>query len=867
MTILAIDGNSIVNRAFYGIKLLSTKDGRFTNGIYGFLNILLSLLESEQPDAVAVAFDLRAPTFRHRQYAEYKAGRKGMPDELASQIEPLKDILRLMGYAVIEQEGYEADDILGTLVELSGRRGDKCIIATGDRDSLQLVSEKTNVLLASTQMGRPQTMRYDTQKILEDYGVTPPQLIDIKALQGDSSDNIPGVKGVGAKTAGELIGRFGTLDNLYENIDSPDIKQSVRQKLEADRDMAYLSRSLGTICREVPLNAEYDSYKTAPMDKNALSAALAGLEMFRIIDRLKLPLVQSSPAASESADVPPQPEQTDDISQFMSGRVAVAVTDGKAALATHTHAGLFDIAEAAAVLGNPDIQKTVHDTKATLHALCGTLRGDTLLCGVCFDVSLAAYLLNPSAGDYSALRLAGEYSVLLPESAAVPDAEPTLFDLAADEPGHDSLINDAVRTFFLSAHMEELVEKAEMSALLHDIEIPLAYVLYDMESLGFGIDREGLAAFGRELKTEIDTLEAEIYELIGYSFNLNSPKQLGEALFEKLGLPSGRKTKSGYSTDAEVLEGLREHHPCVDKLLSYRQLVKLKSTYCDGMLKVIAPDSRIHSTFNQTETRTGRISSIEPNMQNIPVRTARGAELRRFFTAGEGKLLADADYSQIELRVLAHISGDKNMIEAFQTDADIHTLTAAQVNRVSPEEVTPAMRREAKAVNFGIVYGIGAFSLAKDLGISRARAEDYIEGYLQTYSGVREYMRLSIQQAKERGYSVTMFGRRRYLPELSASNANIRNYGERVARNMPIQGTAADIIKIAMICVHSRLKEELPEARLILQVHDELIVETPEEFSDKVCKLLQEEMQKAVNLTILLKADAKSGKTWYNAKG
>ena len=842
MKLLALDGNSIINRAFYGIKLLTTKDGRYTNAVYGFINILNRLTETEKPDGIAVAFDLKKPTFRHKMYSEYKAGRKGMPEELAQQLPVMKEWLTLAGYTCIECETYEADDILGTLASLCEKNGDECVIATGDRDSLQLISDSTRVLLAATKMGKPEIINYDKAALFEKYGLTPPEMIELKSLMGDSSDNIPGVAGVGEKTATDLISRFHSIDYIYENLDTLDIKDGVRKKLESGKESAYLSRELGTICKEAPINGDISSYKTRPRDNAGLSRLMTSLEFFKLMEKMGITpdstdvrtALDFSDAKKFTVTKECTPIDTADI-YIEDGRYYL-VFDGKVAV----------IAEETLenILNNGDIKKRVYDYKNLYKAHPET-------CGVVFDAMLAAYLINPSASSYSADRLISEYATPIPEI----------------ERDIDGAIKNACLFSVCCDRLEKELKETNQRKLLDEIELPLAKVLGDMELCGFLVDIKGLEDLSKELGGRIEVIEKEIYSLVGYEFNLNSPKQLGVALFEKLGLPAKKKTKSGYSTNAEVLESLRYAHPAVGLLLEYRQLAKLKSTYADGLQECVAKDGRIHSTFNQTEARTGRISSLEPNLQNIPVRTAEGRRLRGYFTAPAGRVLCDADYSQIELRVLASIANDKNMIDAFRSGTDIHTVTASQVFGLPIDMVTPELRSRAKAVNFGIVYGIGAFSLSKDIGVTRAEADSYIKNYLATYPWVAKYMEKTIEDAKRDGFVTTLYGRRRRLPELSSSNGNLRAFGERAARNAPIQGTAADIIKLAMIRVFERLKTDVPNARLILQVHDELIVECDEKDSEKVCSLLETEMENAADLAVRLTADAHSGKTWLEAKG
>ncbi len=854
MRLLVLDGNSILNRAFYGIKLLTTKDGLFTNGIYGFLTMLGKIESDTEPQAVAIAFDMHAPTFRHKAYDGYKAKRKGMPDELAQQMPLLKELLHDLGYKTVECEGFEADDILGTLADACERTENECVIATGDRDSLQLVTQKTFVRLVTTKFGQTLTTLYTPEKVREDYGVTPKQMIDLKAIQGDSSDNIPGVAGIGPKGATELISAFGSLDGVYENLESETIKAATRKKLAEGKESAYLSYFLGTIVKNAPVDLDVEHYRRSPIDLKNARALMTKLELFSLMEKL-LPAESAPAEPAASKDALPD---------------VLVYEDGAAVLTK-----LFDFGRADFVFDADEngisrfvflIGKTLFDVKyddAFFRAFCAlpvpkrTVSvkplykaaddlGVELEC-ITMDLELAAYLINPSSNNYSPLRLAAQYSLEAP-----------LFE--------DVRCREAAVIGALSDRLLKDLRENGQEKLFYEIELPLARVLAAMEHTGFAVDRAGIAAYGEKLKAEIAALQEEIWTLSGCEFNINSPKQLGETLFEKLRLPHGKKTKSGYSTNAEVLEGLR-YEPVVDAILRYRALAKLNSTYCEGLLKVVSADGRIHSNFNQTETRTGRISSTEPNLQNIPVRTAQGRELRRYFIAEEGCVLVDADYSQIELRVLAHVANDENMIESFRSGEDIHRSTAAQVFSMPEEMVTSEMRSRAKAVNFGIVYGIGAFSLSKDIGVSRKEAEQYIENYLEHFSGVRDYLERSVSLARERGYAETIFGRRRYLQELSSSNFNLRSFGERVAKNMPIQGAAADIIKIAMIRVFERLKKENLRTRLILQVHDELIVEAPEEEAERAAAILTEEMEGAVSLRVPMIADSSIGKTWYDAKG
>ena len=817
MKLLVLDGNSILNRAYYGIKILTTKNGQYTNAIYGFLTTFRRLLDESSPDAVAVAFDLKAPTFRHKAYDGYKSNRKGMPEELASQLQPLKEIITALGFRIVTCEGFEADDILGTLAKKCTDEGFECMIATGDRDSLQLVSPTVSVRIATTKFGKPEVTLYDEDKIMEVYGVKPRQLIDIKAIQGDTSDCIPGVAGIGEKGAKDLISRFGSLDYIYENLDTIDVKPGIRNKLTAGRDSAYLSYMLGTISTQAPIDTDINGYIPGNCDKTAAASMMAEYELFSLMEKWGLSGEDIANAAAAA-----EPVQDD--------RKLEVVSD--ADTANSFTADFQSFAEK--LLSDGSIKKRTHDCKSIFAAADSAgYKAE----GIVFDTMLAAYLLNPNSKDYSLGRLCGEYAVNPLETNSKTGIEG--FIPLADK---------------LSAEIDD----KQQTKLLTEIELPFAEVLASMENTGFAVDRQGIYDYGEGMKDEIERLRKSICDQVGYEFNINSPKQLGSALFEKLMLPAKKKTKSGYSTNAEVLEELRNVHPVIGEILEYRTLTKLKSTYCDGLLKVIGADGRIHSSFNQTETRTGRISSTEPNLQNIPVRTQRGKELRRFFIAKEGCMLVDADYSQIELRVLAHISGDEAMIGAFREEKDIHTSTAAKVFNLPEEMVTPALRSRAKAVNFGIVYG--------DIGVTRKEADTYIKDYLRLYSGIDRYMNNTVEQAKKDGFVTTMFGRRRYLPELAASNHNLRAFGERVARNMPIQGTAADIIKIAMIKVYDRLRKENMRSRLILQVHDELIVEAPEDEAQKAAAILSEEMQGAAALAVPLTADAGVGKTWFDAK-
>ncbi len=836
MKLLIIDGNSIINRAFYGIKILTTKKGVFTNGIYGFVRILQRLKEAENPDGIAVAFDLKAPTFRHKMYAGYKAGRHPTPPELLSQIPLLKELLDYMGCHVISLEGFEADDILGTLSFAAEKAGHTAVISTGDRDSLQLISDNTRVLLATTKMGKPEIINMDKAALKEKYGLTPNEMIELKALMGDASDKIPGVRGVGEKTATELIKTFHTIDNLYENLESDVIKPAVKEKLIADRENAYLSKTLGTIVKDAPINTNIEDYLQKPVNKEKLIPMLRELEFYKMLEELgeETEAVKTETAKTEKALSP-------------NGIAFYNINENKTEVSFCAENGYGTVSF-------EDFINTVKETPKTviLHGakdIYRTLKSKNYTPSVIgFDTEIAAYLLEPSLSSYEFSRIAEHYVTV--KVTAETENEQT-----------------AVKGYLLYKKLlDELTEKGEKD-LLFNIEMPLTLVLADMESTGFLLDKDGLTNMGNTLSARIAELETEIYSFADETFNINSPKQLGVILFEKLMLPAKKKTKSGYSTNAEVLEDLKDYHPIIPSILEYRTLAKLKATYCEGLLSKMESDNTVHTTFIQTEARTGRISSAEPNLQNIPVRRNEGKKLREFFIARNGNVLLDADYSQIELRVLASMANDTEMIKAFNNGVDIHTLTAGEVFNLPPDMVTPVLRSRAKAVNFGIVYGIGAFSLSKDIGVTRKEADSYIKGYYELYKGIKKYMQNVTETAKEQGFVTTLFGRRRYLPELNSSNGMLRAFGERVARNMPIQGTAADIIKIAMINVYNRLKAEKVNAKLILQVHDELIVESAKEEAPKAAKIMQEEMENAAKLQVKLLAEVGSGENWLKAKG
>ena len=869
MKLMILDGNSIINRAFYGVRLLSTKDGVYTNAIYGFLNILERLRADEQPDALCVAFDLKAPTFRHLAYDGYKATRHPMPEELAMQMPLMKEVLGAMNIPIYECEGWEADDILGTAGEICAREGADCVIVTGDRDSLQLVTDRVTVKLVTSKSGQTITTNYTPDVFHAEYGFDPVRLVDLKSLMGDSSDNIPGVAGIGPKTATSLLLEYGTLDGIYEHL--PEIKESVRKKLEKDREQAYLSYDLATIRKNAPVDFIPERNLVREVDNDALYALFHRLEFTRLIARYGLHAPQEAPKPQEKLEAVCTCEAVTDaarareIATRLSKEryVNLAVSEDLSKIAVQLEdAGFLFSGEA--VLDNDfmstifgeSVKKVTHDCKPLMRTL---LERGFPADGFIFDTALAAYDLDATRGDYKLDDVFSQYC-----GAQIGYADEAQVGKEAAE--ETALLPHAAAVAALYEVLPGKLRECGMEKLYYEIELPLCAVLARMETRGVLVDQMALVAFGNMLEVGIQKDQADIFRYAGQEFNINSPKQLGEVLFEKLGLPPVKKTKSGYSTNAEVLEKLKSRHPIVEAILDYRTLTKLKSTYADGLVKEIADDGRIHTTFQNMVTATGRLSSTEPNLQNIPVRTELGSEIRKMFVPKDGWVFVDADYSQIELRVLAHIANDAHMQAAFTSGMDIHTATAAQVFHVAPEDVTPLMRRHAKAVNFGIVYGISEFSLAEDIGVTRKEAKAYIENYLQNYAGVREYMKNIVAQAKQDGFVTTMFGRRRNLPELKSSNFNIRSFGERVALNTPIQGTAADIIKLAMIHVDKALREQKLQARLVLQVHDELIVECPIEEREQVTALLTEQMEHVAKLSVPLLAEAKSGASWYEAK-
>ncbi len=843
MKLLILDGNSVINRAFYGVKPLTNREGLYTNAIYGFLNILDRMEKEEQPEAICVAFDLHGPTFRHERYDGYKATRHPMPEELAQQMPVMKQVLRAMNIPIYECQGWEADDVIGTVGRICSEQGWQCVIATGDRDSLQLIDNNVSVKLVISRPGQTVSTVYDPEKFQQEYGFAPPKMVDLKALMGDSSDNIPGVAGVGPKTATDLLQKFGSLDGVYENLNDASIKPKLREKLEQGKDSAYLSYELATIQTKAPIDFAPADAIIKPYNRPELFSLFKKLEFVRLIDKYglrgaeaELPQQTRKGVKLPAANCLPEKSERFCLYFAQDGSAGVAWAEGTCVITPLEAGCLADFLE-------NSTGGICHDAKTTMHIL------DELSLPVCrftFDTALAAYVLSPTQSDYPVSKLATNFlGVTVDDGDAAACAE--------------ALWN-------LQPCLDEELKKQEMAALYYDIDLPLCSVLYKMEKAGIAINRSQLAQFGAMLTQQIAACEALIHGYAEEPFNINSPKQLGVFLFEKLGLPPVKKTKSGYSTNADVLEKLKNQHPVIEAIIDYRMLTKLNSTYAEGLMKGIGADGRIHTTFQNLVTATGRLSSTEPNLQNIPVRTDLGAEIRKMFVPREGCVLVDADYSQIELRVLAHIAEDKVMQQAFLDSADIHTVTASQVFHVPPEAVTPLQRRNAKAVNFGIVYGISEFSLADDIGVSRYEARNYIERYLDNYQGVRQYMRQVVENAKMTGYTKTLYGRRRAIPELTSSNFNIRSAAERIALNTPIQGTAADLIKMAMLRVDSALSEQFPQAQLLLQVHDELIVECPAEQAQQVADLVSSQMQAVAELSIPLVAEAKWGDSWYEAK-
>ena len=861
---LIIDGNSILNRAFYAIRTLTTKDNVPTNAVYGFLNIFLKQLELSAPDYVSVAFDMRKKTFRHLEYDQYKAQRKGMPDELAAQLPLVKEVLSAMNISIMEQEGFEADDIIGTVSKQCKENSVSCEILTGDRDDLQLAGDGTTVLLIITKGGQTTTTPYTDKEVFDTYHMTPSEFIDLKAIMGDKSDNIPGVPGIGEVGATKLICAYHSIENIYEHIDTLDVKENIRKKLIEHKELAYLSKRLATIVTDVPMDFSFAACKKQPYNMEKLTEVLTRLELRTILNRV-----------SQAEETPPvfsaSFSDRADWELIAAARMAKRVfyrlyfRDGLqfGAFATCGQDAVF-------FTGTP-LRKTVKELfeEETVEKIGCNMKDDIVLLakegityrGPLFDTAIGAYLLNPAKSSYETEDIAFD---LLGLSLPAQDPKQKTLEEETLKPCAAAQLLALPKLY---ETIKERIDQEGMHMLCYEVEQPLVYVLAQMELCGFKVDANQLSAFSEMLSKRIASVTDKIYLLAGGEFNINSPKQLGEVLFEKLNLPVVKKTKTGYSTNVDVLEKLQGKHEIIDYIMEFRQLTKLKSTYADGLAAVLAEDGKIHSNFKQTVTQTGRLSSTEPNLQNIPTRTDLGREIRRMFVpSDENHVLLDADYSQIELRVLAHIADDKTMIDGFLHDADIHTITASQVFGVPVKEVTTHMRSSAKAVNFGIVYGISDYSLSQDLKIKKAEAKQYIENYLSKYSGVAAYMKNIVKKAKEDGFVTTLCGRRRYLPELSSSNFMTRAFGERMALNTPIQGTAADIIKIAMVRVFFALQKKKLKSRLILQVHDELILEVPKEEIGEVQAILKHEMEGALKLSVPLLCTMSYGNNWYETK-
>ena len=884
MKLMVIDGNSIINRAYYGIRPLSTRDGLYTHAIFGFLTTLLRLEGEETPDAVCVTFDVHAPTFRHTADEAYKATRKPMPEELRMQVPVLKEVLDALNIPRYELEGWEADDLIGTISRKCEAAGWECVVVTGDKDSLQLITDRTKVKLVSTRMGQTTTKDMTPDAFREQYGFEPIHMIDLKALMGDTSDNIPGVPGIGEKTAMDLIRKYESIDALYEKMPDIEAKPAALKKLAAGEEAARHSYWLATIVTDAPLDFRPEDNLVQKPGPEAYPLFLR-LEFTKLIEKFGLTAAETAARETARAEFTATVEQVKDqvraeellniwrtadhVSLLalpdLTGITVVCRTGEDTVLTAELFFEKFsgDWNSLLKALFSEEIKKVSHNVKDLMRTL---LENGLPAGGFVFDTALAAYLLDATAGSYDLGRLfVAYYNEELPKPLYLdPDAFSLLGDTAQAEASFDSY---AAAVEALYGTLLPKLKELDMWELYQTAELPLCRVLAEMELAGCRVDARALAEFGEMLSRRAAELEQNIYDMAGESFNINSPKQLGEILFGKLGLPHGKKTKTGWSTNADVLEKLRYEAPIVGAVLEYRQLTKLKSTYADGLLKALDPDGRVRTSFQMTVTATGRLSSTEPNLQNIPTRTDLGSEIRRMFVPADGCVLVDADYSQIELRILAHMAGDEGMREAFLSGGDFHAETAAKVFHVARADVTPEMRRSAKAVNFGIVYGISAFSLSQDIGVTVAEAKAYMEAYFATFPGVRKYMDDVVEKARKNGYVETLLHRRRDLPELKSSNFNMRSFGERVALNMPVQGTAADVMKLAMVAVHKRLKAENLQARLVLQVHDELIVECPESEAETVAKLLEEEMEHVVALSVPLTAEAHWGKNWLEAKG
>lgn len=879
--LVLIDGNSIINRAFYGImgnKMLMTEDGTYTNAVYGFLAILFKILEDIEPKYLAVAFDLKAPTKRHEMYDKYKANRKGMPDELAAQMPILKDVLRAMNICIIEKEGYEADDILGTLAKWGQKENLDVTVLTGDRDSFQLIDTNIKVRIPRTKMGKTETEDYTIEKIKEEYGVEPLDLIEVKGLMGDTSDNIPGVPGVGEKTALNLIKEYKSIDGVYENIEKQ--KGKLRERLEENKDLAYLSRTLGTIDINAPIEKNLNELENEEWNKEEVLQIFKKLKFNRFISRFNLQSNSNGEISEKKEEIKYERNIDDKTIENLKKEISnnkimyYYLEDEKFIIYSKEMNKAYyinDLYEFKEIFESKDILKCGYKQKEQYMLLWkNNIDAKNLM----FDISIAGYILNSNINKYTIEYLANEYLsfdvneyLSNEETTEEKTNQINLFEsMENSEKKSDNNYIYAYLIYRLYNILKEKMNNENSLDLFEKIEMPLVEVLASMQYEGIYIDKEELLEYGKELQTKIDILTREIYELTGEEFNINSTKQLGEVLFEKLKLTVKKKTKTGYSTDGDVLEKIKNEHPVIEKILEYRQLVKLNSTYVEGLLPYIDETSRIHSKFHQTVTTTGRISSADPNLQNIPTRMELGKKLRKVFKPKEGTIYVDADYSQIELRVLAHISQDKNMIEAFNKDEDIHKQAASKVFNTPIDEVTSEQRSNAKAVNFGIVYGISDFGLGEQLGVSRKKAKEYIEQYLEKYNGIKEFMTNIVEETKEKGYVETLYHRRRYVPELKSNNYMVRQFGGRVAMNTPIQGTAADIMKLAMINVYNKLKENNLESKIIVQVHDELLIETKLDEEKQVKEILQTEMENVIKLDVPLKAEVSKGYSWYSAK-
>ena len=897
--LLLIDGNSIMNRAFYGImgsKMLTTKDGKYTNAVYGFLAIMFKIMEDLNPDYMAVSFDLKAPTARHKMYDKYKANRHGMPDELREQMPMIKEVLRAMNIDIVEKEGYEGDDILGTLAKYGENQGLDVVILSGDRDTFQLATNKTTIRIPRTKAGKTETEDYDRAKVVEEYGLEPKALIDVKGLQGDTSDNIPGVPGIGPKTAISLIQRYGTVEKLYESIEKgeDDLKGKQKENIVANKEMAFLSKKLGEIDVNVPLDDNLETLKVEEWDKVKVLEIFQNLNFKRYIERFNLEDVEGVVAVSKknlNVNINSSATEEEIIKRLQELKKCVYYIGTKQSSNEELilkkeieSISIFDFEKNETfyiknprkeflknVFENDEIEKVGTEMNYTYILL---RQNNITMKNIKFDISVAAYILNPTDGKYPIDKIIENYldinteSFLKSKGVEETSNQMTLFDSQEEKDlGLYKYTFYANAIYEVAKVLKEKLQKTEQLELFETIDMPTIEVLGDMQANGMYVELPELEAFGIKLQDGIDFLTQKIYNLAGEEFNIKSPKQLGELLFEKLKLPVIKKTKSGYSTDVDVLEKLRSEHPIIEKILDYRQLTKLNSTYVEGLKPFINPRTkRIHSFFHQTITATGRISSTEPNLQNIPTRIEFGKQLRKVFKPAEGHVYIDADYSQIELRVLAHLSEDEHMIKAFKNGEDIHKQAASKVFGIPVEEVTKEQRSSAKAVNFGIVYGISEFGLGQQLGISRNKAKEYIEQYLTEYSGVRIFMQECIKRAKETGYSMTMFGRRREIAELKSNNYMVRQFGERAAMNTPVQGTAADIMKIAMIKVFKELQKRNLQTKIVLQVHDEMMLEAPVSEKEEVKKLLQECMESAATLKVPLIAEVSEADNWYDCK-